>query len=310
MKKGLIVALSFIIFFFCFSEVVSIMKAQVIDDWVVDFFMEKTGSPTGEIPSIEPKENAEDHILSEISAASQVNLISDIKYIHSRPRSRIPIITNLESYREHFSIVNAVSNNVLAFASASGYWTERVREAEISEKSRAEFEASEPYKVWRQEIREDIQTLAILEDGYFEKGSLKTPEELLYSISSYSLDEVPFFYRFFLKSWDLHTKERAQEIYDEFTHYLEEDNLEYASCDLFNLYAIKRGQVRVMESIDTFQEFHPLFVVSGIGLKSCIFFEFLMISILSAAATMLAVLVTYPMKGMISGLRRMLKQRE
>lgn len=268
--------------------------------------MEKTGSPTGEIPTIEPKENAEDHILSEISVASEVNLISDIKYIHSRPRSRIPIITNLERYRELFSIENAVSINVLAFTSASGYWTERVRKAEISEKSRAEFEASEPYKVWRQEIREDIQTLAILEDEYFEKGSLKTPEELLDSISSYSLDEVPFFYRFFLRSWDLRTKERAQEIYDDFTHYLEEDNLEYASCDLFNLWAIKRGQVRVVENVDTFLGFDP-FAISEIGFKFYIFFEFLSISILSAAATMLVVLIMSPMKRMILGLRMILK---
>ncbi|MGD2250721.1 MAG: hypothetical protein PVF58_20175 [Candidatus Methanofastidiosia archaeon] len=61
-KKAVVAVISFIIFFAAFSEILSIKKAHILDEWCTNYLIDKTGSPTGETPEIEPKENIRDQL--------------------------------------------------------------------------------------------------------------------------------------------------------------------------------------------------------------------------------------------------------
>ncbi|MGD2250720.1 MAG: hypothetical protein PVF58_20170 [Candidatus Methanofastidiosia archaeon] len=179
-----------------------------------------------------------------------MNLVSEIKYIKKQPKSRIPVINSLDAYRKLFFIMNAVGNNVMAYATTSGYWAEKTEELKISDSG--EIEDFQQYQLWRQKIKNNIETLTILDETHFEKGSLTTPEELYHQVTTYSLEGIPFLKRFFLKKWDVYTKERAQQMYDKYTEHMEENNLEEASAYLLNLCAVKISQREIENRISFF----------------------------------------------------------
>jgi hypothetical protein len=290
-KKAVVAVISFIIFFAAFSEILSIKKAHILDEWCTNFLIEKTGSPTGEIPEIEPKENARDQIIFETTIAIQVNLVSEIKYIKKQPKSRIPVINSLDAYRKIFFIMNTVGNNVMAYATVSGYWAEKTEELKISDTG--EIEDFQQYQLWRQKIKNNIETLTILDETHFEKGSLTSPEDIYHQVTTYSLKGIPFLKRFFLKNWDVYTKERAQQMYDKYTEHMENNNLEEASAYLLNLYAVKRNQREIEDSLDFFLGYKENNIKIGDNFKIFIVTEFFVLSLLSASATALVIMVLF-----------------
>jgi hypothetical protein len=290
-KKAVVAVISFIIFFAAFSEILSIKKAHILDEWCTNFIIDKTGSPTGEIPEPEPEGDIKYQILSEAIVAIQENLVSEIKYIKKQPRSRIPVINSLDAYRKIFFITSAVINNITAYATISGYWGEKTEELKISDIG--DIEDPEQYQLWRQNINDDIETLTILDETCFEKGSLTSPEDIYHQVTTYSMEGIPFLKRFFLKNWDVYTKERAQQMYDKYTEHMENNNLEEASAYLFNLCAVKRSQGEIEDYLDSFFGFGEYGIIMGNDFRYSMVLEFFVLLLLSASATALGIMVLF-----------------
>ncbi|MGD2250202.1 MAG: hypothetical protein PVF58_17510 [Candidatus Methanofastidiosia archaeon] len=290
-KKAVVAVISFIIFFAAFSEILSIKKAHILDEWCTNFIIDRTGSPTGEIPEPEPEGDINYQILSEAIVAIQENLISEIKYIKKQPRSRIPVINSLDHYRKLFFITSAVVNNITAYATVSGYWGEKTEELKISDTG--DIEDPEQYQLWRQNIKNNIETLTILDETCFEKGLLTSPEDIYHQITTYSLEGIPFLKRFFLKNWDVYTKERAQQMYDKYTEHMENNNLEEASAYLLNLCAVKISQGEIEDYLNSFFGFGEYGIIMGNDFRYSMVLEFVVLLLLSTSAAALGIMVLF-----------------
>lgn len=286
-KKHLLSVLLFPLFFVAFSEGLSIKKDQIFNEWATGFLVTKTGSESGEIPEIEPKEDPIEQIVFESGVACEVNLINDIKYIRDKPKRRTPIINILDVYRKLFFAASSTANNVVAYAVASGYWSDKAGELETLFEEREIDTDSESYIQWHQQIKDEITSLEIVETEFPGGKSGNTPEELVDHIMNYSLQEIPFLRKFFLKSWDISIKERAQTLYQDYKAHIKEDDLIKASVDLFNLHAIKESQERVMRDLDTFigSDYY--------NFEMFIIFEIISIALFSAAATSICFMLLY-----------------
>lgn len=192
------------------------------------------------------------------------------------PKSWVPVVANIDVKRKFFLTFSETAVAVVAHLGASKYWTEKTDELKTDDQIDTEL-----YDTWCDERREDIVTLSILEDRW------NTPEELIDHILDYSLGGIPFHKRFFLKSWNIHTKERAQAIYTDYRKHIQEDDLVAASVDVFFLHAIEEGQKTVMRDLDTFFEpdYHTyeLYLIREVATMSG----------LSAAATALCLILLY-----------------
>lgn len=248
--------------------------------------MTKTGSESGEIPEIEPKEDPIEQIVFESGVACEVNLVNDIKYIRDKPKRRIPIVNILDVYRKLFFAASTTANNVVAYAVASGYWSDKAGELETLFEEKIDTD-SESYIQWHQQIKDEITSLEIIEIEFPGEKSGNTPKELVDHIMDYSLQEIPFLKRFFLKSWDTSIKERAQTLYQDYKIHIKEDDLIKASVDLLNLHAIKESQERVMRDLDTF------FGSDYYNFEMFIIFEIISIALFSAAATSICFMLLY-----------------
>lgn len=276
MKKKYVLSLLFFLFFVVFSEGLSMRKDQIFCKWAANYLVEKTGSESGEIPEIEPEKDLIDQIMAEEAIACQIHLVHAIAYIRDIPRSRVPIAANIDVSGKLFLTSAETAIAVGAHLSASGYWAEKTDELKMYEQIDTEL-----LNQWCNERREDIVTLSILEDRW------NTPEELITHILDYSIDDIPFHKRFFLKTWNIYTKERAQSIYNDYKKHIQEDDLVAASVDVFFLQAIEEGQENVMRDLDTFFELdyhtYEMFLI----------LEVTTISILSAAATVICLILLF-----------------
>lgn len=289
MRKLLICIILFPLFFTVFSEALAVRKTEIFNEWATNFLIEKTGSPEGEIPEIDLGETFEDRFLKEVPAASGIILVLEVKYIRDTPLRRIPVIITIDFYGKLFTTESAVAYAVVAYAMSSGYWVEKVEELEVmsglemAEQTLEDVEDTEYYAEWCQTIRNEIETLDILEDLAY---GLETPEQLAEEVLNYSLEEVPFTKRIFLRYWDNQFKKRAQFYYESYQQHLEEDDLVTASVYLLYLGAMRRMQENVLRDLDShgFNEYsYGTIIILELG--GLIF--------LSAAATALCLMLLF-----------------
>jgi len=281
MKKKLFTGvLIFLIFFTAFSEVLSVKKHQILYEWATDYINVKTAPQNDDIP-----DDARSHIMYEMVSPCVDNLVDNVQLIRDAPRSRIPILSVIDFYGKIFAIQVGMADNIIAYATQSGYWGEKTDELDIlSEKTLEEVEESESYNQWRQHIKDEITTLHILP-----KQLWNTPEELREDILEYSLQEMPFFDRLFLSLWDSFSKEKAHTLYQTYQTHIKEDDLTNASADLFALYGIYMNQQKMREDINYF--------LSAFGedfdFTPIIIFEIVTILLLSSAATCVVLLLLF-----------------
>jgi uncharacterized membrane protein len=288
MKKKLVVVFSFFIFFMLFSEILSVRKTHALDEWA-DNYVKEIAPP----PTYSPSELQDpwSYIMDNVFLACRENLVSQIKFIRNTPRTRMPVTATINFYGKLFSIAVVVSDNVIAYASASGYWGEKMEELEtVPEETMVELEGAAHYREWRFAIKDEIATLEILKNQFSDAQIYwDTPEELKEEILASSLRELSFLKRIFLTPWDNYTKERAEILYNTYEKHMAEEDLVRASADLFLLYGIHMNQENMKEDID---------YSFGLDtdLRFMIVFEFVTISLLSLAAAGIVVLVLFHRK--------------
>lgn len=280
MRKLLTALLIFPLFFIAFSEGLTIRKSEIFSSWVTGYLVDSPGSDSRVIAESEPKD-VRDHIRSDAALTCRAHLVSDIEYIRDAPRSRVPVMNVIDFYGRLFATVSAVANSVVAYAGSSRYWTEKVEELNISEENtNMESEFAE----WCRKRKKEIETLTIL--GEWSSGT-DTPEELVDDIVCYSLDDVPFSKRIFLRNWDTYTKERARSLYSTYQQHIKEDNLAKASADLFYVDAIKKSQEDVIPTLDMF------FDTGVYNYRILLILECALIAVLSLAATGILLLLVF-----------------
>ena len=285
MKKLLTAVIIFPLFFIAFSEGLAIRKSEIFNSWVTTYLVDSptSSSDSGVIAEIEPKD-IKDHIRpigSDAAFTCRAHLVSDIEYIRDAPRSRVPVMNVIDFYGRLFATVSAAANAVVAHAGSSRYWTEKVEELNISEEN-AETESE--FVEWCRERKKEIETLTILGEWSF---GMDTPEELVDDIVCYSLDDVPFSKRIFLKNWDTYTKERALSLYSNYQQHIKEDNLAKASADLFYVYAIKKSREDVIPNLNMF------FDTGVYNYRILLILECALIAVLSFAATGILLLLVF-----------------
>ncbi|MBU6999066.1 MAG: hypothetical protein HXS41_15560 [Theionarchaea archaeon] len=283
MKKKVLVVFSFLVFFMLFSEIQSVRKTHILNEWADNFVTE--------IAPTNPPSELQDpyyYIMDSVFMACRENLVSDIKFIRNSPRTNLPVITTIRFYGKLFSVMAAVSDSVIAYSPASGYWSEKVRELEPSPEERmVELEGTAHYREWCLTTKNEIITLEILKNQFSsDQIDWDTPEELKEEILASSLQELSFFKRMFLAPWDSYTKERAEILYTAYEEHLAEEDFVRASADLFLLYGMHRNQETIKEDSDySFRyDTDPEFLAV---------FEFVTISLLSLAAAGIVILVVF-----------------
>ncbi len=288
MRKLLVAFVMFPLFFTIFSEGLAFRENEIFNDWATSYLVEKTGSPEGKIPEIEPEEDIKDRIWQEAAIGVEEILVYEIKYIRDTPRKRGPVVTTSDFYGKLYTTVSMVAYVVLAFAQCSDYWSTAILELEIPEDLEAEIEPSEVYAEWRQQRKEEIEELKILEELVDNpEESWDNPEELMNEILTYTLEDVPFYDRIFLRNWEEHTKVRAQHFYESYQQHMKEGDLARASANLFYLGAMKESQQNVGRGLDTF--FDPRCYNFGVF----VILEFGGLFLLSAAATTICFLLLF-----------------
>ncbi|MGC1123182.1 MAG: hypothetical protein WBA22_19025 [Candidatus Methanofastidiosia archaeon] len=283
MKKKLLVVFSFLVFFMLFSEILSVRKTHVLNEWADNYVKDIA-------PTCSPSElqDPQSYIMDNVFMACRENLVSQIEFIRNTPRTRLPVTATINFYGKLFSIVVTVSDNIIAYASTSGYWSEKVEELEtVSEETMAELKGTEHYREWRLAIKDEIATLEILKNQFPDAQIYwDTPEELKEEILASSLQELSFFKRIFLNPWDSYTKEKAEILYNTYEEHMVEEDLVRASADLFLLYGIHMNQEQIKEDFD-------YSFGLDVDFRFLIVFEFVTISLLSLAATGIVVLVLF-----------------
>jgi len=276
----LVAVVMFPLFFALFSEGLAFRKTEIFNDWATNFLIEKTGNPEGEIPEIELDEDVKIRIQQTAGIACEEILIYEIKYIRDTPRKRGPVITTFDFYGKLYTTISVAAYTVVAFAQCSGYWSTAIDEFEIPEDLK-EIETSEVYAEWFQQRRKDIEELKILEEPW------DNPEELVDEILLYSVEDVPFYRRGFLRNWDRHTKERVQYYYRTYEEHMKEGDLVRASAHLLYLSATKESQDKVDQNLDTF------FDSSSYDFGVFVILEFGGLFLLSSAATGICLLLLF-----------------
>jgi hypothetical protein len=283
MKKKLLIVFSFLVFFMLFSEILSVRKTHVLNEWADNYIKDMAPiNPPSEVL------NPDLHIMENVVMACRENLVSQIKFIRNSPRTNLPVTATINFYGKLFSIVVTVSDNIIAYASASGYWGEKVEELEsFPEETMAELEGTAHYREWRLARRDEIATLEILKNQFSRTQiDWDTPEKLKEEILASSLQELSFFKRIFLTPWDSYTKEKAGILYNTYEEHMAEGDLERASADLFLLYGIHMNQEQIKEDFD-------YSFGLDVDFRYLIIFELVTISLLSLAATGIVVLVLF-----------------
>jgi len=280
MRKLLTALLVFPLFFIAFSEGLAIRKSEIFNSWVTTYFVENPSSDSRVIAESEPK-NVKDYIRSDAALTCRAHLVSDIEYIRDAPRSRVPVVNVIDFYGRLFATVSAAANAVVAYAGSSRYWTEKVDEVKISEEN---TNMESEFVEWCRKRKKEIETLTILGER---SSGMDTPEELVDDIVCYSLDDVPFSKRIFLKNWDTYTRERARSLYSTYQQHIKEDDLAKASADLFYVYAIKESQEDVIPTLDMF------FDTGVYNYRILLILECALIAVLSLAATGICLLLVF-----------------
>lgn len=268
-----------------FSEILSVRKTHVLNEWADNYVKEIAPTPTYSPSELQDPWS---YIMDYVFLACRENLVSHIKFIRNTPRTRLPVTATIDFYGKLFSIVVTVSDNVIAYASTSGYWGEKMEELEtVPQEAMVELEGTAHYREWRLAIKDEIATLEILKNQFPDAQiDWDTPEEFKEEILAYSLRELSFFRRIFLTPWDSYTKERAEILYNTYEEHMAEEDLVRASADLFLLYGIHMNQENMKEDFDYSFGIDTDF-------RFLIVFEFVTISLLSLAASGIVVLVLF-----------------
>jgi hypothetical protein len=289
MKKKIVVTIFFFsILFIAFSDVLFMRKNQILTDWATDYIKMKTSvSPESGEAELQDDE-ARALIMYRSAVACAENLVSDITLVRDTPLKRTQIVSIIEFYGTIFTIQVVMSDNVVAYAAQSHYWSAKINELEmLSQDPLKDVETCEVYEQWRQEIMNEIKTLEIFKkDINFEQISRESPEELKNAILSYSIEEMLFFKQLFLGPWDRISKEKAVTLYRDYTIYMAKSNLEKASANLFALNALHTDQKKI-------DEVSMYFFGPSSEFVSPILLKIIVISSLSAAAILIGVLLLF-----------------
>ncbi len=280
MKKRFIIFV-FPLIFVLVSEGISLEKEYMLTQWVQHFVEEKTSDTDEILKEIAAASDIQGNIIPQASMYCTENMVADLEYICSAPRSRTPFVNTVESCGKIYACDFAIGGNVIAYGGVTGYWAEKTYNIEqFSEYTPEELLSTEFYEEWRQKRRDEIVTLAFYHEP--EETLPTTPEGIKNAICSQPLD-IPFFDQHFLKIWNMYAKERAETHYRNYTEHIAEDDLIQVSVDLYELYGIWAVQ-NIIQNVD-FSQF--------VTFKSLFFREVFVLLLLSVAGTVLFSVILY-----------------